>query len=128
MGTDNYTTMDEYIQLFPQEIQERMNTLRRVIREEAPEASEKISWQMPTFFYHGNLVHFAGHKNHIGFYPGPSGVELFLAELPEFKGSKGAVQLPHTKPLPLEVIRRVIRFRVEENLKDAEAKKLKKKK
>lgn len=120
-------TMDEYIAQFPPEVQEKLNTLRNVIKESAPEATEKMSWQMPTFALHGNLVHFAAHKNHIGFYPGASGIEKFNHEFLEYKSSKGAVQFPLDKPMPYELIRNMVKFRVAENIKDAEEK-LKKKK
>lgn len=113
-----YTTIDEYIILFPPEFQKRMQELRGIIRKAAPDAAEKISWGMPTFYLYGNLVHFAAHKSHIGFYPGASGVEEFLKETNEYKTSKGAVQLPIDKPLPKEIIDKVIRFRAKENLRD----------
>lgn len=112
---EKYTTIDEYIESFPPEFQKKMQELRGVIRKAAPDAAEKISWQMPTFYLNGNLVHFAAHKSHIGFYPGVSGVEAFLSETREYKTSKGAVQLPMDKPLPLDIIRRVVKIRVEEN-------------
>ena len=107
--------MDEYIAQFPPEIQFIMQTVRQTIRETAPKASEKISWQMPTFYLHGNLVHFAGNKSHLGLYPGASGVEHFLPELTEYKTSKGAIQFPYAKPLPLELIQRIVKFRMAEN-------------
>lgn len=122
-----YRSIDEYILQFPPEIQEILKTLRKVIKEAAPEAEEKISWQMPTFVLYGNLVHFAAHKNHIGFYPAPSGIEAFKHELSEYKGAKGSVQFPINRPLPYELISRIVKFRVEENTKKAEEK-LKKKK
>ncbi len=107
--------IDEYISQFPPEIQSVMQTVRLAIREAAPQASEKLSWQMPTFYHHGNLIHFAGNKNHLGIYPGASGVEHFLPELTEYKTSKGAIQFPYARPLPLELIQRIVRFRVAEN-------------
>lgn len=115
---ENKTTVksiDEYISQFPLEIQEILKTLRKVIKDAAPDAEEKISWQMPTFVLHGNLVHFAAHKNHIGFYPSPSGIEAFKQELSEYKGAKGSVQFPLNKPLPYEIIRKIVKFRVDEN-------------
>ena len=108
-------SIDEYIAQFPGEIQAIMQSVRKTIKEAAPQASEKISWQMPTFYLHGNLVHFAGQKNHLGFYPGASGVEHFLGELAEYKTSKGAIQFPYKKPLPHELIQRIVKFRVQEN-------------
>ena len=109
------------------EIQEILETLRKVIKEAAPDAKEKISWEMPTFVLQGNLVHFAAHKNHIGFYPAPSGIDAFKNELAEYKGAKGSVQFPLTKPMPYELISKIVKLRVAENIKDAEDK-LKKKK
>jgi uncharacterized protein YdhG (YjbR/CyaY superfamily) len=87
--TAGYTSIDEYIALFPAEVQEKLEAMRAAIRAAAPEAEEKISYQMPTFFLQGNLVHFATHKNHIGFYPAPRGIEAFEQELSAYKGGKG---------------------------------------
>lgn len=122
-----YETIDVYISQFPAEIQDTLNTLRKVIKEAAPDAVEKISYQMPTFALYGNLVHFAAFKNHIGFYPTASGIEAFKAELSEYKGSKGAVQFPKDKPLPYELISKIVKFRVAENMEKAESKLNKKK-
>jgi uncharacterized protein YdhG (YjbR/CyaY superfamily) len=122
-----FKSIDEYILQFPPEVQEILKTLRKVIKESAPDAEEKISYQMPTFVLHGNLVHFAAFKNHIGFYPTPSGIDAFKHELSEYKGAKGSVQFPIEKPLPFELISEIVKFRVAENIKQAEDK-LKKKK
>lgn len=111
-----YSTIDEYIGLYPPDVRQKLKELRAVIRSAAPDAQEKISWSMPTFYLCGNLVHFAAHKNHIGFYPGASGVEAFLKETTEYKTSKGAVQLPLDKPLPKEIIFKVTAIRAKENL------------
>jgi uncharacterized protein YdhG (YjbR/CyaY superfamily) len=119
-------TIAGYISKFPREIQEILETLRSVIKEAAPEAEEKISYQMPTFAFQGNLVHFAACKNHIGFYPTPSGIDAYKNELSEYKSSKGSVQFPLRKPLPYELIGRIVKFRVAENSQRAAAK-LKKK-
>lgn len=121
-------SIDEYISQFSPEVQKILQALRNVIKESAPDAEEKISWQMPTFALHGNLVHFAAHKKHIGFYPGASGIEVFKHKLSEYKGSKGAVQFPIEKPLPYELIGEIVRFRVAENIKEAESKAQKRKK
>ena len=121
-----FNTIDEYIALYPEEIQKKLQEIRSVIKETAPDATEKISYQMPTFFLKGNLVHFAAYKNHIGFYPVPSGIEKFKEELSHFKGAKGSVQFPIEKPMPLDLIRRIVLFRVEENLENAERKAKKK--
>jgi uncharacterized protein YdhG (YjbR/CyaY superfamily) len=118
-----FNTVDEYILLFPPEVQERLNKLRGTIKEAAPEAEEKISWQMPTFVLFGNLVHFAAFKNHIGFYPSPSGIEVFQDELKAYKTSKGAVQFPLKQPLPYELVEKIVKYRVAENIKLAEGKK-----
>ena len=122
-----YESIDEYISKCPPEVQEILKTLRKVIKESAPNAEEKISYQMPTFALHGNLVHFAACKNHIGFYPTPSGIDAFRNELSEYKGAKGSVQFPLDRPLPYELISKIVKFRVAENIKHAEGK-LKKKK
>lgn len=116
-------SIDEYISQFPGEVQERLRELRRVIREAAPDAEEKLSYRMPAFVLHGNLVYFAAFKNHIGFYPTSSGIEAFKAELAGFKGAKGSVQFPLDKPLPYELISRIVRFRVAENIARAKGRK-----
>jgi len=121
-----FNTIDEYIATFPSGIQKKLNEMRAVIRKTAPEATEKISYQMPTFFLKGNLVHFAAFKNHIGFYPVPTGIEKFKKELSAFKTTKGAVQFPLDKPLPLDLIRKIVKFRVAENLMKADEKSRKK--
>lgn len=117
-----FESIDEYILSFPTEVQKKLITLRKVINESAPDAEEKMSWQMPTFVLHGNLVHFAAHKNHIGFYPAPSGIAAFKDELSEYKSAKGSVQFPLTKPIPYELISKIVRFRVAENIREAEDK------
>lgn len=122
-----FSSIDEYISQFPPDIQEILQRLREVIKEAAPEAQEKISYQMPTFALHGNLVHFAAHKKHIGFYPAPSGIEAFKDQLSGYKGAKGSVQFPIEKPLPYELVKDIVKFRVEENVKQAKEK-LKRKK
>ncbi|GGH10319.1 iron chaperone [Paenibacillus segetis] len=119
--------MDEYISQFPPEVQAILEQLRKVIKESAPEAEEKMSYQMPTFAWHGNLVHFAAYKNHIGFYPTPSGIDAFQEELSGYKGAKGSVQFSIGEPLPYELISKIVKFRVAENMKRAEEKKKKKK-
>lgn len=112
-----YESIDAYISGFSLEVQEILNTLRKVIKEAAPEAEEKISYQMPTFALHGNLVHFAAYPKHIGFYPTPSGINAFKDELSGYKGAKGSVQFPIDKPMPYELISKIVTFRVSENLK-----------
>jgi uncharacterized protein YdhG (YjbR/CyaY superfamily) len=116
-----YESIDEYISKYPYDIQKILNKLREAIKEAAPGAQEKISYQMPTFALYGNLVHFAAHKSHIGFYPTPSGVDAFKDELLEYKTAKGSVQFPIDRPLPYEIIREIVKFRVAENKKRATA-------
>lgn len=108
------TSVDQYIQGFPVEVQRTLSALRETIRAAAPGAVEKIAYQMPTFYFHGNLVHFAAFEHHIGFYPTPSGIEAFKEELRPYKGAKGSVQFPITEPLPLDLIARIVTFRVAE--------------
>jgi uncharacterized protein YdhG (YjbR/CyaY superfamily) len=109
-------SIDAYIALFPAEIQQKLQQIRAVIKQAAPEASEKISYQMPTFYLNGNLVHFAAFKHHIGFYPAPSGIEIFNEELAMYRTSKGAIQFPLDKPIPFDLVRAIVEFRVAENL------------
>lgn len=127
MEGNKIESIDEYILSFPPEIREILETLRKVIKESAPDAEEKISYQMPTFALHGNLVHFAACKNHIGFYPTPSAINAFKNELSEYKGAKGSIQFPIKKPLPYELVSKIVKFRVAENIKQA-GDKLKRKK
>jgi uncharacterized protein YdhG (YjbR/CyaY superfamily) len=110
-----YTTIDEYIETFPAPSQKKLKTMRELIKKGAPDALEKISYRMPTFYLNGNLVHFAAHREHIGFYPTPSGVAKFKRELSKYKTSKGAVQFPMAETLPIELIRKIVQFRVEES-------------
>lgn len=109
--------IDEYIAAFPEEVQQRLKEIRSAITAAAPEAEETINYAIPTFKLNGNLVHFAGFKNHIGFYPAPSGIEAFKKELSRYKGATGSVQFPHDKPLPIALIRKIVKFRVNENLR-----------
>jgi uncharacterized protein YdhG (YjbR/CyaY superfamily)/predicted GIY-YIG superfamily endonuclease len=111
-------SIDDYIAQFPCNVQQKLQVLRQTIKEAAPEAIEKISYSMPAFFLQKNLVHFAAFKNHIGFYPAPSAIEEFKDELDTYKTSKGAVQFPIDKPLPYDLIVRIVGFRVTENLKN----------
>lgn len=117
-----YESIDDYIAKFPAEIQEILSKIREVIKEAAPDAQEKISYQMPTFVLHGNLVHFAAFKNHIGFYPTPNGIDAFKEELAGYKGAKGSIQFPIDQPMPYELISKIVKYRVAENIKKAEDK------
>ncbi len=119
-------TIDEYIAGFPEDIQTILQQVRMTIRKAAPEAEETIKYRMPTFLYHGNLVYFAGFKNHVGFYPIPTGIEKFKKELSKYKTAKGSVQFPLDQPMPLGLIRRIVLFRVKENLAKEKAKSKKK--
>lgn len=117
-----FTSIDEYIATFPEETQKILEQIRATIKAAAPEAQEKISYQMPTFFLKGNLVHFAGYKTHIGFYPTPSGIENFKNELSSYEQAKGSVQFPLDQPIPYDLISKMVAFRVKENLAKAEDK------
>src|SRR4030043_417649 len=111
-----FGTMDDYIKTFPTDVQNILEKMRQTIRKAAPEASEAISYQMPTFKLNGkNLVHFAAFKNHIGFYPIPSGIEAFKKELSPYKQGKGSVQFPLDKPIPFNLVEKIVIFRVKEN-------------
>ena len=122
-----FISIDEYIATFPEEIQEKLEKLRATIKASAPGAEEKISYQMPAFVLKGNLVYFAAYKNHIGFYPTSSGIQAFKQELSVYEGAKGSIKFPIEKPLPLELISKIVKFRVAENLKKAEQKSAKRK-
>jgi uncharacterized protein YdhG (YjbR/CyaY superfamily) len=116
------TTIDEYINGFPESVRKALLELRATIKRTAPEATETISYRVPTFQYHGNLVHFAAFKNHIGFYPTASGIAAFERELKAYKRSKGAVQFPMDQPLPLKTVEKIVKFRLKENLQRNSAK------
>lgn len=111
--------IDEYIAGFPNDVQAILEKIRATIREAAPEAEETISYQMPTFKQNGILVHFAAFKNHIGLYPTPSGIEEFKDVLSDYKSAKGSVQFPLDQPIPYDLIGKIVRFRVRENLAKA---------
>jgi uncharacterized protein YdhG (YjbR/CyaY superfamily) len=118
----SFTSIDEYIASFPKETQKILKEIRATIKAAAPQAEEKISYQMPTFFLNGNLIHFAAFKNHIGLYPTPSGTEAFKEEIAKYKAAKGSIQLPIDEPMPLKLISRIVKFRVAENLQKAKTK------
>lgn len=116
MKTD-FKSVDEYIKTFPLEIQKLMDKVRKIIIKNAPTAVESIAYGMPAYKTNGKpLVYFAGYKNHIGFYATPTGHAEFANELINYKQGKGSVQFPLNKPIPFELIGRIVRFRVEENL------------
>lgn len=112
-----FKTIDEYIAAFPKDVQDILEELRRVIRESAPNADEAISYGIPTFKLNGNLVHFAAFKNHVGFYPTPSAIVSFKKELSQYKQAKGSVQFPIDKPIPLNIVKKIVKFRVKENIR-----------
>ncbi len=120
------TTIDEYIAAFPADVQDVLQKVRETIKTAAPQATEAISYGMPTFKLEGNLVHFGAFKEHLGFYPIPSGLEHFKDELAQYKGGKGSVQFPFDQPMPYALITKIVEFRVTENLAKAAAKKKKK--
>ena len=110
-----FQTIDEYIKTFPKDTQKILESVRQAIKNAAPEAEETINYQIPTFKLNGNLVHFAAFKNHIGFYPTPSGQKAFQKELAVYKSGKGSVQFPLDKPIPLSLIKKIVQYRVKEN-------------
>lgn len=118
--------INEYIESFPCDVREILEKIRATIRKAAPEAEEAIKYQIPTFTLKGNLVHFAAYKKHIGFYPGSTGVERFKNELSAYEGAKGSVRFPLDKPIPYDLISKIVKFRVKENLEITEAKRKKK--
>lgn len=115
MQNVKFNTIDEYISSFPKNIEKMLEEIRATIRKAAPNAEEAISYSIPTFKFNGNLVHFAAFKNHIGFYPTPSGIEEFEKELVVYKQGKGSVQFPFDKPMPLDLISKIVKYRVRKN-------------
>lgn len=118
--------IDAYIAGFPPDVQKILQKVRKTIQKAAPDAEETIKYQIPTFALNGNLVHFAAFKNHIGFYPAPRGKEIFKKELSAYEGGKGTVRFPLDQPIPYDLISRIVKFRVEENLGRAASKTKKK--
>ncbi|NTU70078.1 hypothetical protein HGB13_04685 [bacterium] len=116
MINKQFNTIDEYIALFPKEVQATLQKIRNVIKKAAPKATEAISYQMPTFKLNGNLVHFAAFTDHIGFYPVPSGIKAFEKELAPYITGKGTIQFPIDRPIPYDLVSKVVLFRVKENL------------
>lgn len=114
--------VDDYLTGFPHDTRHLLENVRLTIRRAAPSADEKISYRIPTFALHGNLVHFAGYKNHIGFYPGSRAIAKFKKELAKFETSRGTVQFPLDRPIPTGLIRRIVEFRVRENMAKAKTK------
>ncbi|MES2425440.1 MAG: DUF1801 domain-containing protein [Bacteroidota bacterium] len=108
--------IDEYIAGYPTDLQNLLQTMRATIHKAAPDAVEAMAYGIPTFKLNGNLVHFGGYKNHIGFYPAPMGIEAFKAETAQYETGKGTLQFPIDQPLPLELVNKIVKFRVEKNL------------
>lgn len=115
-------TIDDFIAQYPAEIQAILQRIRALIRETVPEAQEAIKYGIPTFVFHGNLVHFSAYQNHIGFYPAPSGIEQFRQALAPYISGKGTIQFPLDQPIPEDLIRQIVQFRAQENLTKAAAK------
>jgi len=109
------TSVDAYIAGFPPEVQARLEQMRQAIAKLVPQATETISYGIPTFKLHGNLVHYAGYANHVGFYPGGAGIAAFQEEIAGYKSAKGSVQFPHSKPLPLALVKKIVKYRVAQN-------------
>ncbi|NSW94327.1 MAG: DUF1801 domain-containing protein [Bacteroidales bacterium] len=120
-------TIDEYISSFPPEIQSLLLKIRKAIRKAAPEAEEKISYQMPVYKFKGVVAYFAAHSNHIGFYPGPGAIIAFKEELSDYYTSKGTIHFPYDKPLPLRLISQIVKFNYIRNLEKDKLKKGRKK-
>jgi uncharacterized protein YdhG (YjbR/CyaY superfamily) len=114
--------IDNYISEFPEDIQKILQKIRIVIKKAAPDAEETIKYAMPTFTLKGNLVYFAAYKHHIGFYPVPSGIEKFKKELSPYEGGKGSVKFPLDKPIPYDLIAKIVKYRVKENIERAKSK------
>jgi uncharacterized protein YdhG (YjbR/CyaY superfamily) len=110
-------SIDEYIAVFPKDVQTILQKVRMTIRKAAPGAEEAIKYQIPTFTLNGNLVHFAAYKNHIGFYPAPMAIEKFKKELSIYGSGKGTLKFPLDKPIPFDLITKIVKFRVKERSK-----------
>lgn len=113
---ETFKTIDEYIAAFPKNVQVVLEEFRQAVREAAPEAEETISYKMPAFKQNGILVWFAAFKNHIGFFPKVSAIEAFKEELSIYELSKGTIRFPLDKPIPFELVKRIVKFRIKENL------------
>lgn len=111
------STIDAYIRDFPEDVQKRLQQIRETIQKLAPEATEVISYGIPTFKLNGYLVYFGAFKKHIGLYPFPSGIKKFQELSSEYSTAKGTIQFPHDKPLPMDLIKKVVKYRIEENMK-----------
>lgn len=110
-----YGDIDDYIRGFSPDVRKKLMEIRNLIKKMVPDAEEKISYRMPAFFLNGNLVYFGAFEDHISFFPTSSGIAAFKSEISAYKHAKGTVQLPLDKPIPIELIRRIVEFRVKEN-------------
>ena len=117
MTKSDFKSVDEYIAAQSKTAQSKLKRVRSAIAQAAPDATEKISYRMPTFYLNGNLIHFAAFEKHIGFYPTASGVAAFEEELSGYKYVKGSIQFPMDRALPIALIQKIVKFRVEENSK-----------
>ena len=115
MESKKFSSVAEYFSSFPKETREILNQVRETIKSAAPEATEKIAYNMPAFTLNGPLVYYAAFKNHIGFYATPTGHEKFAKELSKYVQGKGSVQFPIDEPMPLALIKKIVAFRVKEN-------------
>ncbi len=112
----NYSSIDAYLKQFSPEVVAKLQTLRQMIQTLAPQAEEAIRYGMPTFRLNGNLIHFAAYENHIGLYPTPAPIKAFAKELKSYKTTKGAIQFPIDKPLPTMLIKKIVKYRVQQNV------------
>jgi uncharacterized protein YdhG (YjbR/CyaY superfamily) len=122
MQSNTFKDIDQYIAAFPRDVQQILKKIRATIKKAAPDAEEAISYQMPTFKLKGNLIHFAAFKSHIGIYPMPSATEKFKKQLSRYQGGKGSIRLPLDEPIPYELIDKITKFRVKQNLEKAKTK------
>lgn len=128
MERKSYQDIDEYIADYPKDVQKILNKIRRTIKKAAPKAEEAISYQIPTFNFHGYLIYFAAYKNHIGVYPAPRGVEKFKKDLARYGAGKGTLRFPLDEPIPYDLITKMVEFRVKQNSEKTKTKVTAKKK
>ncbi|MDP1677816.1 MAG: DUF1801 domain-containing protein [Bacteroidota bacterium] len=121
----NIENIDDYIAGFPKSTQKLLKEIRAAIKKAAPQTEEAIKYGIPTFMLNGNLAHFGGYEHHIGFYPAPRAIEVFKKELSKYEGGKGTIQFPIDKPLPIGLIKKIVKFRVKEHLEKVKVKKKK---
>ena len=117
MKKARFKIVDEYFAAFPDSVRNKLAQIRQIVRKEAPDAKEVISYNMPAYKFNGMLLYFAAHKEHIGFYPFPSAINAFKKNLSAYETSKGGIRFPFDKPIPKELIRKIVKFRIKENLR-----------